>query len=157
MGNNLEVRLESEFVTRDSLREELDLFKNKLQFIQSQTFNKRQCTVGLGFFIVVSVAVNIVLGVLLVKNQVGDVACKKKYFDLKDFLKENDGKMLSKLKNRFIVRRNCKNTTWLNDFDQEFDYKCPGNKVLIRAASYHSNSEEDRRWKFECCDLVLDF
>ena len=68
--NNLELRPESQFVTKESFRGELDLLKNNLQFVKSQTFNKRQCTVGLVFFILLSVVANIVLGVFLYKNQV---------------------------------------------------------------------------------------
>eukprot|EP00091_Calanus_sinicus_P010859 TRINITY_DN2490_c0_g1_i6.p1 TRINITY_DN2490_c0_g1~~TRINITY_DN2490_c0_g1_i6.p1 ORF type:complete len:208 (-),score=45.89 TRINITY_DN2490_c0_g1_i6:77-610(-) len=66
-------------------------------------------------------------------------------------------KDISKLRNRVLSRQNCQSTNWVNNFDQHLNYKCPGNKVLVRAESYHTNGTEDRRWKFECCDLVLSF
>jgi len=66
-------------------------------------------------------------------------------------------KNISKLRNRVMTRRNCQSTNWVNDMDGHLNYKCPANKVLVRAESYHSNGTEDRRWKFECCDLILSF
>ena len=70
---NLELKPESLFVTKESFREELDLVKNNLKFVRSQTFNKRQCQGALGIFIILSVAANIVLGFLLYMNQVCNI------------------------------------------------------------------------------------
>ena len=66
-------------------------------------------------------------------------------------------KHFSKLRNSVMTRRNCQSTDWVNNFDYPLNYKCPGNKVLVRAESYHTNKTEDMRWKFECCDLMLSF
>ena len=56
-------------------------------------------------------------------------------------------KDVSKLRNRVMTRRNCQSTDWVYNFVL----------VLVWAESYHTNKTEDRRWKFECCDLVLSF
>ena len=59
------LRPDSQFVSKEGFREELDQIKNNLQFVKSQTFNKRQCKVGLGLFILLSIISNIFLGILL--------------------------------------------------------------------------------------------
>ena len=64
---------------------------------------------------------------------------------------------VAKLKDRVLTRRNCKYSDYVNDFDQKFKFQCPGKKVLVGTESYHSNKQEDRRFRFECCDLVLVF
>ena len=86
---NLELKPESQFVTKESFREELDLVKNNLKFVRSQTFNKRQCQGALGIFIILSVAANIVLGFLLYKNQVWNIIYWQIYLDLEDFFQTN--------------------------------------------------------------------
>ena len=64
---------DSQFVSKEGFREEIDQIRNNFQFVRSQTFNKRQCKVGLGIFIIVNIFSNIVLGFLLTQlysNQV---------------------------------------------------------------------------------------
>nr|KAI8729944.1 dermatopontin-like [Biomphalaria glabrata] len=46
---------------------------------------------------------------------------------------------------------NCQQSDYVNEFDQTFNYTCPGNRVLAGIHSYHENSKEDRRFKFTCC------
>ncbi|KAM5169885.1 hemagglutinin/amebocyte aggregation factor-like [Mantella aurantiaca] len=45
----------------------------------------------------------------------------------------------------------CYWTEYINDFDEEFTFICPFGSVMSGLESYHSNSKEDRRWKFHCC------
>uniref|UniRef100_A0A8C2EU29 Hemagglutinin/amebocyte aggregation factor-like n=1 Tax=Cyprinus carpio TaxID=7962 RepID=A0A8C2EU29_CYPCA len=42
-------------------------------------------------------------------------------------------------------------TSYVNDFDQVILFECPTQHVIAGMSSYHSNSYEDRRWKFLCC------
>ncbi|XP_052388297.1 hemagglutinin/amebocyte aggregation factor-like [Carassius gibelio] len=42
-------------------------------------------------------------------------------------------------------------TSYVNDFDQVIFFECPAQHVIAGMSSYHSNSHEDRRWKFYCC------
>jgi len=44
-------------------------------------------------------------------------------------------------------------TSWRNDFDRLLDFTCGRDQVLSGIRSYHSNSKEDRRWKFRCCHV----
>ncbi|XP_028678537.1 hemagglutinin/amebocyte aggregation factor-like [Erpetoichthys calabaricus] len=46
----------------------------------------------------------------------------------------------------------CSWSNYVNWFDEEFYYSCPGNSVMSGMYSYHENKQEDRRWKFYCCD-----
>ncbi|KAH9498908.1 hypothetical protein Btru_004999 [Bulinus truncatus] len=39
---------------------------------------------------------------------------------------------------------------YVNNWDQPFDFKCPGHQVLSYISSVHSNYHEDRRWEFHC-------
>jgi len=64
---------------------------------------------------------------------------------------------VSKLKNLVLTTKNCYSSGYVNHFDYPINFRCPGNKVMVRAESYHTNGTEDRRWKFECCDLVIQF
>ncbi|XP_055793758.1 hemagglutinin/amebocyte aggregation factor-like isoform X2 [Salvelinus fontinalis] len=54
-------------------------------------------------------------------------------------------------KDTFVSEPECHWSPYVNDFDQEFSFKCPNNYVLTGVNSYHSNYHEDRRWKFYCC------
>ena len=63
----LELRPDSQFVSREGFREELDQIKNNFQFLKSQTFNKRQCKMGLGLLIILSIFSYILLCVFLVR------------------------------------------------------------------------------------------
>ena len=38
---------DSQFVSKEGFREEIDQIRNNFQFVRSQTFNKRQCKIGL--------------------------------------------------------------------------------------------------------------
>ncbi|KAL4221738.1 hypothetical protein ACF0H5_019993 [Mactra antiquata] len=40
---------------------------------------------------------------------------------------------------------------YVNGYDEVFIYECPGNSFLNGMHSVHSNSAEDRKWKFRCC------
>lgn len=57
---------------------------------------------------------------------------------------------------RVAVRNTC---TWypstvgyVNNFDSPVDFNCPGNQVMTGVHSYHSSNNEDRRFRFQCCD-----
>ncbi|XP_055958064.1 hemagglutinin/amebocyte aggregation factor-like [Patella vulgata] len=47
----------------------------------------------------------------------------------------------------------CKLTDYANEFDGLLDYKIPTNKYLNGIYSVHQNFQEDRRFKFNECDL----
>ncbi|KAH9496548.1 hypothetical protein Btru_017237 [Bulinus truncatus] len=47
----------------------------------------------------------------------------------------------------------CYKSDYVNDFDQPINFTCPGTKVLVGIESYHDDSPEDRRYKFNCCDV----
>ncbi|XP_063060220.1 hemagglutinin/amebocyte aggregation factor-like [Engraulis encrasicolus] len=51
----------------------------------------------------------------------------------------------------FTEEPECFTTDWVNDFDEELDFKCLSNYVMTGMHSYHENYHEDRRWKFTCC------
>jgi len=44
-------------------------------------------------------------------------------------------------------------TGWKNSWDATLYFSCPSNQVLHGIESYHENSNEDRRWKFQCCKV----
>ena len=44
---------------------------------------------------------------------------------------------------------------YLNNMDAVLDATCPANQVMRGAYSWHSNSTEDRQWRFYCCALQL--
>ena len=50
----------------------------------------------------------------------------------------------------------CQWTNYLNDWDQSFDYYCPGDKSMVGIESYHNSGREDRRFRFLCCNLQID-
>ena len=41
---------------------------------------------------------------------------------------------------------------YVNNYDEPVSYLCPANMALAGVASVHSNSYEDRRMKFKCCN-----
>ncbi|XP_059154328.1 dermatopontin-like [Physella acuta] len=47
----------------------------------------------------------------------------------------------------------CEDSGYVNDFDQALAYTCPGDKVMTGVASYHNNRHEDRRFRFQCCNI----
>jgi hypothetical protein len=68
-----ELRPDSQFVSKEGFREEIDQIRNNFQFVRSQTFNKGQCKIGLSIFIILSIFSHIFLGILLLqlkRNQV---------------------------------------------------------------------------------------
>ncbi|XP_060065774.1 hemagglutinin/amebocyte aggregation factor-like [Ylistrum balloti] len=48
---------------------------------------------------------------------------------------------------------NCQWTGYVNDFDQPFDFECPGEGFINGVRSIHDNGHEDRRWAFQCCTM----
>ncbi|XP_075712005.1 hemagglutinin/amebocyte aggregation factor-like [Rhinoderma darwinii] len=54
-------------------------------------------------------------------------------------------------KNTFSYPSYCSWSGYINNFDEEFTYVCPFGTVLSGMASYHQNIEEDRRWRYLCC------
>nr|XP_023671039.1 hemagglutinin/amebocyte aggregation factor-like [Paramormyrops kingsleyae] len=46
---------------------------------------------------------------------------------------------------------NCQWTPYVNFYDEEFTWLVPSMNYLVGAESVHSNSYEDRRWKFYYC------
>jgi len=44
-------------------------------------------------------------------------------------------------------------TSWQNSWDEKFSFSCGSQQALSGIKSIHSNREEDRVWKFRCCDL----
>ncbi|KAL8566593.1 hypothetical protein ACOMHN_054815 [Nucella lapillus] len=49
----------------------------------------------------------------------------------------------------------CYFTGWENELDHTLDYRVPKGKILRGVTSYHSNHNEDCRFKFEICDYEL--
>ncbi|XP_056157044.1 uncharacterized protein LOC130131387 [Lampris incognitus] len=45
----------------------------------------------------------------------------------------------------------CYWSNFVNGFDKNVDFSCRQNYVVAGVYSYHSNSHEDRRWRFYCC------
>lgn len=41
----------------------------------------------------------------------------------------------------------------MNEFDLLLAYTCPEGSVVTGIESYHNNFYEDRRFKFQCCEL----
>eukprot|EP00586_Coscinodiscus_wailesii_P015691 CAMPEP_0172499022 /NCGR_PEP_ID=MMETSP1066-20121228/121131_1 /TAXON_ID=671091 /ORGANISM="Coscinodiscus wailesii, Strain CCMP2513" /LENGTH=638 /DNA_ID=CAMNT_0013272555 /DNA_START=56 /DNA_END=1969 /DNA_ORIENTATION=+ len=46
-------------------------------------------------------------------------------------------------------------STYVNHWDEMFDFTCPSGKVLTGIESVHHNGAEDRRFKFKCCSLLI--
>jgi len=47
-------------------------------------------------------------------------------------------------------------TNYRNDWDAYFEETCPEGKIIHGLHSYHDNGREDRRWKFQCCQLSIE-
>ncbi|KAL5006789.1 hypothetical protein ScPMuIL_015595 [Solemya velum] len=45
----------------------------------------------------------------------------------------------------------------LNDYGGVLNFKCPSSRYVSRIESVHSNSEEDRKWNFECRSFPKGF
>ncbi|KAK6468709.1 hemagglutinin/amebocyte aggregation factor-like [Huso huso] len=54
----------------------------------------------------------------------------------------------------FDTSPSCSWSTYVNGFDQDIDYSCPGQSIISGMYSYHENRYEDRRWKFYCCNVA---
>merc|ERR1711998_591535 len=39
---------------------------------------------------------------------------------------------------------------WINNWDAQWHYTCPGNMAIMGLISYHDNGKEDRRWRIRC-------
>ncbi|XP_051976572.1 hemagglutinin/amebocyte aggregation factor-like [Xyrauchen texanus] len=46
---------------------------------------------------------------------------------------------------------NCQWSSYVNYFDEAFEWTAPHMHVLVGAESYHDNSREDRRWNYMYC------
>jgi len=51
-----------------------------------------------------------------------------------------------------VITKDCTWSGEVNNFDQDFDYKCEKG-VIAGIASHHDNHYEDRRFKFYCCKV----
>ncbi|KAF4114841.1 hypothetical protein G5714_005064 [Onychostoma macrolepis] len=49
---------------------------------------------------------------------------------------------------------NCQWTTYVNWFDEAFQWTTPSSHYLVGAESFHDNKYEDRRWKYKYCTKV---
>lgn len=50
--------------------------------------------------------------------------------------------------------KNCKWTDWVNTWDETFNYFAPDGYVIRGVLSIHNNNAEDRRFKFEICQVA---
>uniref|UniRef100_K1QVM8 Hemagglutinin/amebocyte aggregation factor n=1 Tax=Magallana gigas TaxID=29159 RepID=K1QVM8_MAGGI len=50
--------------------------------------------------------------------------------------------------------KNCKWTGWVNNWDKTFSYFAPTDYVIRGVSSIHNNKKEDRRFKFEVCQVA---
>ena len=66
---NLDQKPEVKFVSKESFREEIDLLKNNVKFLKSQTFNKRKCIYGISLFVSINIICSGALGFLLYTSQ----------------------------------------------------------------------------------------
>ena len=41
----------------------------------------------------------------------------------------------------------------VNVWDAPVHYECPGDGFVTGMGSYHDNDKEDRRFKFQCCEV----
>ncbi|XP_069113827.1 hemagglutinin/amebocyte aggregation factor-like isoform X2 [Argopecten irradians] len=47
----------------------------------------------------------------------------------------------------------CQWTSWVNGYDQAFDFECPDEGFINGVRSRHDNNHEDRVWAFQCCKM----
>lgn len=50
--------------------------------------------------------------------------------------------------------KNCKWSNWVNNYDETFSYFVPTGYVIRGVNSIHHNKKEDRRFKFEICQVA---
>jgi len=52
----------------------------------------------------------------------------------------------------------CRSNHWTADYQNDWDgllsFSCPGNEAISGFRSTHNNGKEDRRWKFQCCEVT---
>ncbi|XP_012946370.1 dermatopontin-like [Aplysia californica] len=48
---------------------------------------------------------------------------------------------------------NCYLTNWVNYWDAPMNFQVPPGRAITGAHSVHDNRREDRRWKFNVCDI----
>ncbi|MCF2910716.1 dermatopontin-like protein [Pseudoalteromonas sp. DL2-H2.2] len=53
-----------------------------------------------------------------------------------------------------MYRLNSSWTSYVNSYDQTFNFTCPSEKFIVGIASVHSNSNEDRIFKFACAAMA---
>ncbi|XP_059174005.1 dermatopontin-like [Physella acuta] len=53
--------------------------------------------------------------------------------------------------------RNCAKSGYVNEFDLLLAYVCPDDYIVTGVESYSENFFEDRRFKFQCCQLEAEF
>ncbi|XP_005113046.2 dermatopontin [Aplysia californica] len=49
--------------------------------------------------------------------------------------------------------RNCRMTDWVNYWDGPMNFQLSKGKVITGAYSVHDNHKEDRRWRFQVCEI----
>ena len=42
---------------------------------------------------------------------------------------------------------------YINEFDQPLTFQCPNDGFITGTESVHDNRKEDRRFKFQCCEI----
>ncbi|XP_041091558.1 hemagglutinin/amebocyte aggregation factor-like isoform X2 [Polyodon spathula] len=47
----------------------------------------------------------------------------------------------------------CSWSAYMNNFEQDFHYYCPGESFISGIHSYYENRYKDRRWQFYCCGM----
>ena len=55
---------------------------------------------------------------------------------------------------QFYRITDCEWTGYMNEWDGIMNYDCPNDGLLRTIQSYHDNSKEDRRFRFECCRVI---
>ncbi|RUS71374.1 hypothetical protein EGW08_020870 [Elysia chlorotica] len=51
------------------------------------------------------------------------------------------------------ISETCQWTNWVNQFERIVKYICPANWAITGVDSYHSRINEDRRFRFRCCQI----
>ncbi|XP_020896084.1 hemagglutinin/amebocyte aggregation factor [Exaiptasia diaphana] len=47
----------------------------------------------------------------------------------------------------------CKTSGYVNDWRSNMNFWAPWNRFIVGAISFHTNSQEDRRWRFKYCQV----
>ena len=50
-----------------------------------------------------------------------------------------------------LEKHSCSWTGYQNDWDKEMTYTVPSDSMINGVSSYHSNSKEDRKFKYQTC------